>query len=154
MSNVKGASAAPPVAGRVVGSGSRVSKPQGKAAGVGGGKKKQSGPYAGMTNKEIRQRKARERLEQAVGERLEQAVEERMAEAALAARAEDSAAGENRDGGNGHRLLGDQSEGPDVNPEGRGQASSDLESVHSPILGSQAQSRRRRRRSESDDSSD
>ena len=135
MSNVKGASAALPAANRVVGSASRVSKPQGRAAG--GGRKKQSGPYVGMTNKQIRERKARDRLERAV--------EERMVEAGMvapAANADEPATDENMDGGDGTALLENQQEGPDVNPAGRDQASMNLASVPSSNTERQARSRR------------
>ena len=138
MSNMKGTSAALPVAGQVLGSGSRVSKPQGAA---GGGRKKQSGPYAGMTNKQIRQRKALDRQEKAIQE----GVEARLAEAGSAAPSatvEAAAAGQNRDGGAGTALLENPREGHDVRPNGRGQASLDLGSVPSPNSESQAQPRR------------
>ena len=135
MSNVKGASAALPAANQV-GSANRVSKPRGRAAG--GGKKKQSGPYVGMTNKQIRGRKARERVERAVDERLAEA-----GTAAPAANADEPAADENMDGGDGTALLENQQEGPDVNLDGRDQTSMNLESVPSSNTERQARSRRR-----------
>ena len=137
MSYMKGASAAFSVAGQVLGSGSRVSKPQGQAAG--GGRKKQSGPYVGMTNKQIRQRKALERQEKAIQE----GVEARLAQAGSTtpATAEASAAGEDRDGGDGTALLENPQEGHDVHPNGRGQASLNLGSVPSPDSERQAQPR-------------
>ena len=173
--SMKGTSAArPAAAGQVLGPQSRVSKHPARAAG--GGKRKQSGPYAGMTNNEIKRRK--------IQNKVDEARKEGMAIAAagitnLATTSENNRDGgegtallenpqegldvhpdgrgqasmgivnvQNRDGGDGTALLENPQEGLDVNPDERGQASNDLASVPSPDLESQAQSRRRKRSSD------
>ena len=138
MSNMKGTPAALPMAGQVVGSGSRVSKRGGAA---GGGRRKQSGKYAGMTGQQIRRRKREERANEASETRqaeLDDAYRTGLAEGQVVA----SAAEQNRDGGDGTALLENPQEGLDVNPDGGGQASMDLDGAPSPNLGSQARSGR------------
>ena len=85
----------------------------------------------GMTSNQIRQLKAKKRVDQAIEERLAG-----LLTSGAAANAEESAG--NGDGGDDTALHQNPQEGHDGNPAEGGQASSNLGSVNSP-LESQAQ---------------
>lgn len=121
MTGTTGAAAALPMGGQVLGSQSRISKPASR--GQGGGKKKQTGPYMGMTSRQKRHLK--------VKKHIDQAIEEGRAGLGAAENAEGSAG--NGDGGDDTALHQNPQEGHDVNPTEGGQASSNLGSVNSPM---------------------